>query len=330
MSKLKFLFIALLFHATLHAQEYNSLPSGLKCSFRGLSVVDKNTIWVSGSSGKVVKTVDGGLHFRVIPVPGYEQRDFREIEAFDSSTAIIMAVDAPAIIMKTSDGGGHWRKVFEDNRPGMFLDAMDFDGIQHGVVVGDPINGRMFKAYTKDGGEHWEIDNTAPLLMEGEAFFASSGSNIVLNANREIFVTGGIQTRFFGKGEAIPLAKGRNSSGANGLALHPNGKQGVIAGGDFSLPMRRDSSMVLFQLRKGGRVSFSYPKSWPSGYKSSVVYFDAKTLISSGTSGVDISKDGGAHWTSLSGGPMHVTAVDPTGSVVWLAGAQGRIAKINF
>jgi photosystem II stability/assembly factor-like uncharacterized protein len=48
------------------------------------------------------------------------------VEAFDANTALIMAVDSPAVILKTKDGGKSWKEVFRDNRKGMFLDAMDF------------------------------------------------------------------------------------------------------------------------------------------------------------------------------------------------------------
>jgi photosystem II stability/assembly factor-like uncharacterized protein len=89
-------------------------------------------------------------------VAGYEERDFRDIEAIDSSTAIIMAVAEPAIILKTTDGGKSWSKVFEDSTKGMFLDAMDFNG-NEGVVVGDPIDGKVFLAQTNDLGDIWTI-----------------------------------------------------------------------------------------------------------------------------------------------------------------------------
>jgi hypothetical protein len=38
-------------------------------------------------------------------VPGYEKMDFRDIEAFDSNTAIIMGITLPAVLLKTKDGG---------------------------------------------------------------------------------------------------------------------------------------------------------------------------------------------------------------------------------
>jgi photosystem II stability/assembly factor-like uncharacterized protein len=144
------------------------VETGTKTSLRGLSVVNDKIIWVSGSRGMVAVSVDGGSHFSWKQVPGYENRDFRDVEGFDAQTAIIMAIDTPAIILKTTDGGISWKKVFEDFRPGMFLDAIAFRG-KWGYVIGDPFNGKAFLASTFDGGENWE-EMVGPELFSGEAF----------------------------------------------------------------------------------------------------------------------------------------------------------------
>jgi photosystem II stability/assembly factor-like uncharacterized protein len=162
------LFVFILFLQQLSAQEIKILHQSGNASIRGLSVVSNKVVWASGSNGTIFRTTNGGLSFQVIRPNGYEKRDFRDVEAFDSLTAIVMAIDTPAVILKTMDGGQSWKKVFEDNRPGMFLDAMDFNG-SSGVVVGDPIDGKMFRAYTFDQGESWTIDEDAPQLNAGEA-----------------------------------------------------------------------------------------------------------------------------------------------------------------
>ena len=128
-------------------QEIKILSTGNKTSLRGLSVVNDKIAWVSGSHGAVGRTIDSGKTWTWLKVPGFEKRDFRDIEAFDAVTAIIMAIDTPAIILKTIDGGGHWKKVYENNTPGMFLDAMEFWNPQSGIVLGDPINGKFFIFY---------------------------------------------------------------------------------------------------------------------------------------------------------------------------------------
>ena len=292
-----------------------------------------SVVWASGSNGMVAKSVDGGNTFRWIRVEGYAKRDFRDIEAFDSSTAIIMAVDTPAIILKTTDGGLSWRKVFEDKRPGMFLDAMDFSG-NNGVVIGDPINGKAFMAVSNNRGDSWIPKETPDSMMDGEAFFASSGSNIKLlglkRGRKTLFVSGGIQSRFFYNGEAInlPLQSGKNSTGANGLALHPNQQQGIIIGGDFANDRRSDSAILLFSLNP--KVRFSQPVKPPAGYKSAVVFLSNTTVVACGTSGVDISTDGGLNWKNISNIGFHVAVKSPDRQYAIMAGSNGRIAKVLF
>jgi hypothetical protein len=318
---------------SLSAQSVVMVELGQKISIRGLSMPSASVVWASGSNGMVAKSVDGGNTFRWIRVEGYAKRDFRDIEAFDSSTAIIMAIDTPAHILKTTDGGMTWKKVFEDTRPGMFLDAMDFSG-NNGVVIGDPINGKTFMAVSSDKGDSWKPTETLDTMMDGEAFFASSGSNIkLLGTNRNaktLFVSGGMQSRMFFKGEAfsLPMQSGKNSTGANGLALHPNQKQGIIIGGDFANDKRSDSAILLFSLHP--KVTFSQPVTPPAGYKSAVVYLSKSTVLSCGTSGVDISQDGGLNWKNISNLGFHVAVRSPDGQFAIMAGGNGRIAKLLF
>src|SRR5436190_6492451 len=175
------LLVFLLFISTsICAQTVKLLNSGSKASLRGLSVVDDQTVWVSGSSGSVGRSIDGGETWKWMKVKGFEKADFRDIEAFDASTAIIMGIEAPAYILKTTDGGENWNVVFKDTTTGMFLDAMEFWNERSGMVIGDPIGDKIFRARTSDGGNTWEAipakDN--PVVDKGEAFFASSGSNV--------------------------------------------------------------------------------------------------------------------------------------------------------
>ena len=141
------LLLLILFTYCVHAQTVKVLTSGTKTSLRGLSVVSDKTVWVSGSSGTVGLSLDGGLNWKWMNVKGFEKRDFRDIEAFDDSTAIIMAVDEPAYILKTTDAGKSWKTVYTNAEKGMFLDAMDFMDDGTGVVIGDPIDRKLFKAF---------------------------------------------------------------------------------------------------------------------------------------------------------------------------------------
>ena len=50
----------------------------------------------------------------------------------------------------------HWKTVYRNDTKGMFLDAMDFHNDKYGIVIGDPIAGKIFLAETKDAGEYLE------------------------------------------------------------------------------------------------------------------------------------------------------------------------------
>ena len=133
--------ILLLAAVDCKAQTIDSIPAVTHASFRGLSVVDDRVIWVSGSSGTVGRSTDGGKTWKWMQVKGFEKSDFRDIEAFDPVTAVVMAIADPAYILKTTDGGSSWKIVLEDKRKGMFLDAMEFWNEQSGIVIGDPVDG---------------------------------------------------------------------------------------------------------------------------------------------------------------------------------------------
>src|SRR6185436_8865050 len=96
------------------------LNTGTKTSLRGLSVVNNNIIWVSGSNGMVGKSSNAGKNWKWMTVKGFEKNDFRDIEAFDANTAIIMSIADPAYILKTTDGGDTWTVVYENKTKGMF------------------------------------------------------------------------------------------------------------------------------------------------------------------------------------------------------------------
>jgi hypothetical protein len=339
MNSLKNLFAFIIVVITLHANAQkpviNILDSGQKTSLRGLSVVDDNILWVSGSNGTVARSTDGGKSFEWLTVKDYEQRDFRDIEAFDANTALIMAVAEPAIILKTKDGGKTWKKVFEDTTKGMFLDAMDFDENGTGAVIGDPINGNLFEAFTPDNGDHWaKLQNFDPAfkLEEGEAFFASSGSNLKFTGDKNyplLYVSGGTASRIFYREKfyTLNILQGKESTGANSVVINSRHKNAVIVGGDFMMDTLSSQNCVLMQLKK--EPVFSLPQTPPHGYRSCVEYITEDKLITCGTSGIDISNDGGKNWEIVSTLGFHVCQKAKKGSKIFLAGGDGKIAVLS-
>jgi hypothetical protein len=306
------------------------LTSGTKTSIRGLSVVDDEIVWVSGSNGTIGKSIDGGKTWQWMIVKGFEKNDFRDIEAFDSRTAIIIAVGEPAYILKTINGGESWKLVYENKTKGMFLDAMEFWNSNTGIVLGDPIDGKFFIARTFDGGENWiEMPfKHRPAADSGEACFASSGTNIRrIGKEDACFVSGGLRSRLFRRSSAapLPIVQGKESTGANSIAVWSRKKM-IVVGGDFAA----DSVVTnnCFFTKDGGKNWIS-PATPPHGYRSCVEYITTSQLITCGTSGVDVSNDGGNNWTLLTKTAFHVCRKAKTGNAVFLAGGGGRIGKLE-
>ena len=306
-------------------------------SIRAMSVPSEKVIWASGSKGMVAKSTNEGLSFEWLQVKGYEKRDFRAMHAWNDQEAIIVAVAAPAIILKTLDGGASWNKVYENADTSMFLDAINFSDVNNGTVIGDPIDGKLFILTTNNKGASWvkmSNDYFKSDLNNGEAFFASSNSNLIHIGKELLFVTGGLSSRLWKNGvaEALPLLQGTSSTGANSIAISPNGKNIVIVGGDFANDKLATQNIVGYQKSLSNKQINWEPLTLanPNGYKSCIEFIDNKRLITCGTSGVDLSKDKGASWEKISELSFHIVKKHPTKSAVYLAGGGGRISFVEL
>ena len=320
----------------LYSQDIKTLQIGTKTSIRGLSVVDDSVSWVSGSNGWTSLTTDGGASWKWKQIPGYEKYDFRDIEAFSSEEAIMVSAGSPAFILLTHDGGLTWKEVYKNKSSEIFLDGMDFQDRQHGVIYGDPINNKMQLLRTSDGGITWtNISNNLKVnLIDGEASFAASGTGIrILKNGRTFIVSGGSQSRIFVSKKLgddwqvypCPITQGRNSTGPFSIAFISN-KRGLAVGGDYLLDTMSLNNMLL---TKNGGKTWRKPESNPFGYKSAVEYLSSRVLITTGTSGTELSRDGGMTWKKLSNEAFNSVRKAKSGSLVLLTGANGKISMLQ-
>lgn len=331
------LLIFMLLWRYVDAQTIRVVQSGRKTGIRGLSVVDNSVVWISGSNGYVAVTNNAGKTWNWKQIQGYEKLDFRDIEAFSEKEAVIVSAGSPAVILKTQDGGQNWKEVYRNESADIFLDGMDFWSHERGIIFGDPINGHMQLLQTLDVGNSWkDISKQLNIpLQQGEAGFAASGTSIRTGKNGRVWIaTGGSRSRIFhsknfGKSwRAVdcPIIQGANSTGPFSIAFI-NNHTGLAVGGDYQRDTLRDNNLVM--TRNNGR-SWQKPASEPRGYRSAIEYLSPKILVATGTSGTDISYDGGNSWKNISTESYNAVRKAKKGNLVILAGANGRISILNL
>lgn len=312
--------------------------SRTQASIRGISAVDNKTCWISGSLGTVARTIDGGKTWTASRIPGNEELDFRDIEAFDENTALVLSAGRPAMIFKTLDGGATWEEKYSNQTEGIFFDAMAFWNKDMGIAVSDQIDGRFFLIRTFDAGENWEeipMEN-CPIALKNEAGFAASGTCLTVQGEGHVwFGTGGAAARIhhsndWGKtwiAHETPLLSGLPSQGIFSIAFKDI-DNGIIVGGDYRDPENRNLCTAI--TGDGGKTWTTISENSVRGYRSCVMFVPGtpSTYIAIGRGGSDITIDDGNNWNPLNNDGYFCLSIEKTGKVGWAAGADGRIAKL--
>jgi photosystem II stability/assembly factor-like uncharacterized protein len=319
-----------------YSQKLIPLESGQNSSLRGLSVVDDTVAWASGSKGWTARSINGGKTWSWKQIPAYENLDFRDIEAFSASHAILLSAGTPAVILLTTDGGSVWQEVYRNESSDIFLDGMDFWDTENGLIYGDPINGKLVLLKTSNGGASWQniSQNNTISLVAGEASFAASGTAIRCDSKGNAWIaSGGLQSRIFQssdygntwKAYACPIIQGKSSTGPFSIAFY-NSRIGIAAGGDYLNDSSRVNNLLL--TRNGGKT-WKRPFISTFGYRSAVEYISRKVLIATGPTGTDWSNDGGKTWRKLSLEGYHTVRKAKKGTLVLLTGVNGRISGFD-
>ncbi len=325
-------------------QVWDLQNSGVTASLRGLSVVDSNTAWSSGSGGTVVKTVDGGKTWKDVSVVDAGDLDFRDIHAFDSQTAVILSAGQPARVYRTEDGGANWQLQFEHPDEKSFFDALSFFDKQHGIAMSDPVDNRVLLIETLDGGKTWaELPaQRRPVKQRGEAGFAASGTNMRVVGDSVFIALGGAEKDqaetssriVFSNDRAkawqqavVPMPRNPSSGIFSMVFIDP--QTAVVVGGDYLNQQERDGTAACSQ--DGGKT-WSRPGKLPRGYRSGVAAGrqDGHTiLVAVGPAGTDVSLDLGQSWQAASDQGFHAVQFTPDGKRAWASGADGTIGRWN-
>jgi photosystem II stability/assembly factor-like uncharacterized protein len=316
------------------AQEMSPLPSGTGENLRGVSAAA--TVWASGTHGTYLRSLDAGKTWKVAQVPGAEQLDFRDVEAFGKDRAYLLSAGPGDLsrIYKTNDGGGHWNLQFTNRDPKGFLDCMAFWDREHGIVLGDPLDGKFELLTTSDGGGHWSrvSPDGIPPAMDGEGAFAASGTCVAVQGKSHAwFVTGGKAARVFRSADGgrtwkvsdSPIVHGAEGQGIFSVAFR-DARHGVIAGGDYKNPQQSGAGLAFTD---DGGATWTLSRITPQPYFSAVS-FAGSGVLALGTSGAFFATSQTPPWEKS--WKINLNAVAVKHGRAWAVGPKGAIVRFDL
>lgn len=313
--------------------------SGVTARLRGVSAVSSTIAWASGQRGTVLRTTNGGTTWQARPVPGAEALDFRDVDAFSATTAIVLSIGSgdASRLYRTTDGGATWDERFRNTDQAAFFDAVAFGDADHGTAFSDSVDGRFVVLTTVDGGRTWTsvpADRLPPALA-GEGAFAASGTNVTMLGRDRIWI-GTTKSRVLRSMDggrtwtvhATPVATGE-ATGIFSIAFK-DASNGVVVGGNYSREDEAVSNLAF--TTDGGATWTAPPGARLSGFRSVVAWLPLanRPLLAIGPKGSDWSSDGGRTWMPAGGDGYDAFSVAPAGDAGWTTGAGGRIARVTI
>ncbi|TRX65804.1 hypothetical protein [Carboxylicivirga sp. M1479] len=320
---------------TFSIDEINT-PS--QASIRGLSVIDANTVWVSGSGGTVMRTSDGGKNWIDCSIKEELENDFRSIHAFDSLRAFVLGINNPALIYATTNGGADWQVMDSLSSKGLFFNSLVFADANRALALSDPIDERFLLIKTNDGGASWKRCEAMPVKYKNEANFAASNTCIdYLSNGYAWFATGGSKARVYttkNDGDDwhivdTPIKVNSDYDGIYSIKFK-NSQQGIVVGGNFDQPHLNDS---IAAYTKDGGKTWLLAEQMPRGFRSCVQHFNngsTSLSLAMGKTGFDYSQDNGLTWHKGGDeGYYTIRSIDGT-LMAYAAGSDGRVARISI
>lgn len=339
---LKLFFLSLVIISCTKSKEktFRLSPFEIKgVSIRAIEAVDENTMWFAGSNGKIGYTEDAGKTWNIDSI-SYDTHkpEFRSL-AVTNDGIFVLSIASPALLYKTIDKGENWELIYKEDDPAAFYNAMTIGKNGFGVAVGDPIDNCLSVLITENSGDTLEKISceVLPLVVNGEAGFAASNSNVNIIGDNVWLVSGGTQARVFhseNRGETwrvynTPIVQGGQMTGIFSSHFYDQ-LTGIIIGGDWNQKAKNTENKAV--TTNGGRTWDLIADGEGPSYRSSIRYVpgsEGKELVAVGIPGISYSKDGGLTWAKLSNESFYTIRFTEDGKSAWLAGA-GKIAKMEW
>lgn len=307
-------------------------------SIRAIQVVDNQSVFYAGSRGDVGFTTDNGTLWNALHIKYQDSiiPHFRSL-AFNGVDYFALSIANPALLYKISNG--ETTLVYKEEDEKVFYDALTFfDDNLHGIAVGDPTENCASIIITEDGGETWNkipCENL-PEIINDEAFFAASNTNIKTIGSTVWIASGGAKARIlkstnYGKTWKIfetPIIQGNGPQGIYSIDFSDI-NNGIAIGGDYSKPNENKVNKAI--TKDGGKTWEIVADNQNPNYKSCVQYVpntEGKEVFAVGKTGVSFSNDAGKTWKEVSKDSYYsIQFVDK--NTAWLSGHQ-KIGKLEL
>ena len=280
-----------------------------KISIRAI-LIDENKIWYTADKGRFgYFNLDLKSRREQAITSNAINLEFRSI-AQTSKNIFIINVGSPALLFKIAKDNLSKQIVFEEKDEKVFFDSMQFWDDNDGIAMGDPIADCLNIILTKDGGNSWSKVpcEKLPKVAAGEAAFAASNTNVIVNNNNAWIASGGKKSRVFysqdrGNNWSVyetPIVQGKAMTGIFTVDFYDS-KNGFIAGGDYELQSQNFANKAL--TTDGGKTWKLSANNHGFGYASCVQYVpqsNGRALVVVGNSGLFYSDNTGENWIKLS------------------------------
>ena len=279
-----------------------------KISIRAL-LIDKNKIWYAGDKCRVgYYDFKSLVHLQKTIANTNEKLEFRSI-AQNSKSIYLANIGNPAYVYKLKKSDLSFQLVYEENNEKAFYDSMNFWNENEGIAIGDPTEDCLSILITRDGGKTWNKTKcaTLPKVVDGEAAFAASNTNICIEGNKTWVVSGGKKARVFyspDKGNTwevfeTPIVQGQAMTGIFTADFY-NDLIGVIAGGNYEVPNQNSQNKAM--TFDGGKTWKLIADNSGFGYASCIQFVPkskGKQLVAVGLTGLFYSSNSGNSWKQL-------------------------------
>jgi photosystem II stability/assembly factor-like uncharacterized protein len=243
-------------------------------------------------------------------------------------------------IFKTVDGGTSWELQFVNRAQGGFFDCMDFWTPESGLAFSDSIGDSLYIIITHDGGQTWRRipHELLPSANPQEGSFAASGRCLVTTGDSTAFVGTGaslsarvLKTADRGQSWSVfetPITSGTRTSGIMSLSFVDE-RTGLAAGGELAGPDAPNDNLA-FTFDGGRTWERATPPQLPVIFGCThVLSTGGNGIVAVGPKGIDVSRDGGTTWSSLSK-LDHWGVAFGSPNTGWAVGPLGRITRITW